>query len=392
MDIDSVVPLDEQSLLDAARRSTGLEDFGDDDWIEPFHVLVESLDNEAELNLIGRLRTRSELLQLLQARLEIEETYKRHPEIEEEEISQPLVVVGQGRSGTSYLLNILAESSANGVLSHWEAMFPCPPPEAENYQSDSRIEKCHKLIDQWNRVTPTLSSMHEFAGHMPMECCQVLALNFRSPTWFSGMGQAASYDAYMATQDYDSTMQYHKRVMKLLQWKNPRQHWVFKDPTHIDRIEALLKVYPDACVIWPHRDPVKALASTVSLIGTLQWGRSDHPFKGHSFEYVVDPFISANRLDNFIKKMESGVIPEKQMFNLLYKDLVEQPLEIIERMYDYFGISFTADDMAAMQRYVKNNPRAARPAHKIQLVDDVTNQRAREAYANYQRYFSVPNE
>ena len=271
MDIAAVVPLDENSLLDSARRATGLSDFGADDWYEPFQVLIKSLEEEAELNLMGRLRTRSELLQLLQARLQIEDTYKRHPEIAEEQIVQPLVIVGQGRSGTSYLINILSENPANGVLKHWEAMFPCPPPEAATYQTDPRIEKCHKLIDQWNRVTPTLTSMHEFAGDVPMECCQVMALNFMSASWFDSLGQVASYDAYIAQQDPEPALRYHQRVMKLLQWKNPRRHWVFKDPTHIDRLQAMLKVYPDACFIWPHRDPVRALASTVSFLGTIQW-------------------------------------------------------------------------------------------------------------------------
>ena len=303
MDISAVVPLDEASLIETAMRNTGLSDFGAEDWLKPFQVLVKSMEEDAELNLIGRLRTRSEILQLLEARLQIEDTYKRHPEIDDEQIIRPLIIVGQGRSGTSFLVNVLSHNPNHGALMQWEAMFPCPPPEASTYCTDPRIEKAHKLIDQWNRVTPTLVSMHEFAGNVPMEDCQILALNFMAPSWFGSLGQAATYDAYMVKVDPELTLKYHKRVLKLLQWKNPRKQWVLKDPIHLDRLEAIMKIYPDACFVWPHRDPIRALSSTVSLLGTIQWGRSDHPFKGGSFEYVLDPVYSAARFNAVIEKL-----------------------------------------------------------------------------------------
>jgi len=124
MDIDHVVPLDERSLLDSAIDATGLDDFGDDDWREPLGVFVKALNEEARLNLMGRIRTRSEILQLLCARLRVEDTYKLHPEIAEETITQPLIIVGQGRSGTTLLQNLLSAHPENGTPMHWEMVFP----------------------------------------------------------------------------------------------------------------------------------------------------------------------------------------------------------------------------------------------------------------------------
>ena len=391
MNISGVVPLDENSLLDAAMRTTGLNEFGADDWREPFRVLIKSLEDEAALNLMGRLRTRSELLQLLEARLQIEDTYKRHPEIEEEKIVQPIFVIGQGRSGTSFLMNVLGANPDNGALMQWEAMLPCPPPEAATYGTDPRIEKSHKLIDQWNRVTPTLVTMHEFAGHVPMEDCEILALNFMAPSWFGSLGQAASYDAYMAKQDIAPAIRYHQRVLKLLQWKNPRQHWMLKDPMHLDRLKALLNIYPDACFVWPHRDPVRALASTISLIGTVQWGRSDHPFKGGSFEYITDPVYSAQRFNAVIEQLEAGLVPHHQMHHMLYKDLVGNTMTAVETMYRHFGILISAEGRNGMQRYLDDHPRDARPAHQFGMgAEAVTS--ARQAYRRYQEHFGIPDE
>jgi len=193
MDIRGIVPLDERSLLDTAMRNTGLSDFGPDDWREPFQVFIKAVDEEAELNLMGRLRTRSDILILLEAKLQIEDTYKRHPEINDEQIVEPIIIVGQGRSGTSLLQNVLAAHPDNGTLMHWEMMFPCPPPEAATYHSDQRIEKANKLVGQWNRVTPTFPSMHELGGDMPFEDSAMMAINFMAQTWLDTCGQAPSY-------------------------------------------------------------------------------------------------------------------------------------------------------------------------------------------------------
>ncbi|MET0656560.1 MAG: sulfotransferase [Steroidobacteraceae bacterium] len=392
MDIRGVVPLDEASLLASAMQNTGLSDFGTDEWREPFQMWLRSLEDDAALNLMGRLRTRSEILQLLEARLQVEDTYKRHPEIEEEQITQPLFIVGQGRSGTSMLCNVLAANPDNGALMQWEAMFPCPPPEAATYSTDPRIQKAHLLIDQWNRVTPTMSSMHEFAGYVPMEDCQVLALTFRAPSWQDSLGQASTYDAYMLKQDPMPALLYHRRVLKLLQWKNPRRHWVLKDPLHLDRLALLMKLYPDACFIWPHRDPVRALASTVSLIGTIQWGRSDHPFKGGSFEYVTNPELSAARLNAVIDELERGVVPSKQFFSVLYKDLVKDTMGVLEAMYRHFDIKLSDAGRKGMAKYLADYPRDARPRHQFDTGGDAAVAAARQAYKRYQEYFRIPNE
>jgi Sulfotransferase family len=394
MNISGVVPLDEKSLLESAMRSTGLSDFGADDWREPFRVFIKSLEEEAELSLMGRLMTRSEILMLLEGRLRIEDTYKRYPEIEDQQIRQPIVIVGQGRSGTSFMQNTLAHNPDFGALMHWAAMFPCPPPEKATYQTDPRIEKADKLVSQWTRVTPTLASMHELAGNLPFEDMSIMAFNFMAPSLFDCMGQVASYDALMFNpkRDWMPAFRYHQRVLKLLQWKNPCKHWVLKDPMHLDRIATILKIYPDACFVWPHRDPVRSLASLVSIIGTLQWGRSDHPFKGGSLEYMTDPNLSAARFNAAIDQLENGVVPPKQIFNLLYKDLVSNTLPTIDAMFRHFGIALTDQGRRGMAKYLTDHPRDARPPHKFSTGTDEAVARARRAFKRYQEHFNIPTE
>lgn len=392
MDIRSVVPLDEQSLLDSAQRATGLFDFGADDWYEPFNVYVKALDEEADLNLMGRLRARQEVLLFLQARLRIEDTYKKHPEIENEQIREPIVVTGQGRSGTSFLQNVLSANPRNETLRHWEMILPCPPPEQATYRSDPRIEQADRLVTQWTRVAPTLEGMHEFGGDMPFEDHIMMSANFTSEGWLGIIGQVPSYALYLADQDPKIAMRYHKRVLKLLQWRNPREHWVLKSVVHLDQLPALFSVYPDACVVWAHRDPVRSLASMIDIMATMQWVGSDDPLKHGALDFLRDPNVSAARFNNVIDLIESKVIPSEQICHVHYKDLIRDTMGTVERIYDHFGIPLTDDGRAGMQRYLGKHPRDDRPPHRYPIAEGSALTTARAAYQRYQDYFNIPIE
>ena len=139
MDIRSLVPLAPDELMATARRNTGFNDFGEDSWLEGFHVFLKALDEEADLHLLGRLMTRSDILRWLEARLGIEAAYARHPEIEDEVIDQPVIVTGLPRSGTSILFELLSQAPQFGSPRNWEIMFPSPPPAAASYRRDPRI-------------------------------------------------------------------------------------------------------------------------------------------------------------------------------------------------------------------------------------------------------------
>ena len=392
MDSRGVVPLSPGSMIDAAMRSTGLSDFGVDDWREPFEVLCKSFDEDADLNLMGRIKVRHDLQLLLKNRLQIEATYRLHPEIDDQEIVRPLMIIGQGRSGTSFLHNLLSASPENGKVMTWEAMFSCPPPEAKTYLTDPRIEKAHKIAEQWNRMVPELISMHEFSGYIPQEDVPLIAHSFRNVGWFMVMGEVLQYYGYMAKADLTPGYRYHKRILKLLQWKNPRKQWVLKNSASLEELAYILKVYPDVCIVWPHRDPTKSVASTVSLIGSMLWGGTDRPFKGASLDQYMDPHGAAARLTHVIDQMESGVVPKERVCNVLYRDLVDKPVETAANIHAYFKLPFSADSRKVLEGYMRNNPRDKRPPHKVSPETRAAVDKDRPAFKRYQDYFGVPDE
>ena len=392
MDLKSLVPLDEDSLIRSARANTGLKDFGAEDWYEPFKVLIKSLDEESQLTLLGRLMTRSDLLLFLQARLQIEDAYTKHPEINDEQIVAPMLIIGQGRSGTSALQNMLASDPDNGVVTTWEAMLPCPPPERSSYRTDPRIEKADRLITQWNRVTPEVPSVHEFTGVIPTECIHVFSLAFRSMGWLNILGQIPSYNIYLNDKSMVPALEYEKRVLKLLQWKNPRKHWVLKNPDSVRYVADTLQVFPDLHFVWIHRDPVRALASLVNLIGILSWIRSDRPQMSGSFEPYSDADMMGVQLAQPIELIEKGILPKERLCNVLYRDFIKDPLGVAQQIYRATGHPVTERSVAAMRRYMEENPRDSRPSARVDLGTPEQIAVERRAFEQYQSYFGVPNE
>lgn len=392
MNIRGIVPLDPQELIETAMRDTGLSDFGDDDWREPFAMLCRSLEEDAQLTFWGRIKSRHEILLLLENRLRIEQTYKDYPEIEDEEIVNPLMIIGQGRSGTSFLLNLLSASPENGNIATWEAIFPCPPPEAATYETDERIERGHKIADQWNRVVPEVMAMHEHSGYVPQEDVPLLAHSFRNIGWWMVIAPVHQYNAYMATVDLEPAYRYHKRILKLLQWKNPRKQWILKNSAALEELRDIIKVYPDVCIVWPHRDPTKSVASTVSILGTMLWGQTDKPFQGNLLDQYMDPKGAAARLDNVIGLIEAGDISKERVCNILYQDLVDDPVETAEKIHAYFGLPFSRESRGVLEDYMRENPRTARPTHTISPETRAAVDRDRAAFDHYMKYFGVPSE
>ena len=391
MDIASLLPLEPAELIARAMANTGLSDFGQDPWREGFEILVKALNEEADLNLFGRLMTRSDLLIWLEERLAIEDAYRRHPEIDEQVVDAPVFIVGQARSGTSILFELLSTDGRFGVPTNWEIMFPCPPPEAATYRSDPRIAKAQHLLTQWHRVAPSFLSMHELGATIPNECKVAMNCTFTSDN-LTGLFQVPSYYAWLAQADLTVPYAHYKRMLKLLQWKNPRRHWLLKSPSHTESLPVLFKVFPDARVVYTHRDPVRARASVVNLLGTLYWMRSDKPFDAASFERLMTAEAYAASLDRVIDQIESGEIPRAQIHDFLFADLMRSPPDALSALYGRLNMDFTAAAKKAAAEYLEHKPSGKFGRNVYELGEQERITRERALFARYQAFHGVPDE
>jgi hypothetical protein len=392
LDIKGVVPLDPDSLIGRAKANTGLSDFGADDWRESFEVLVKSLDEESELNLMGRILTRSDMLMYLEARLRIEDTFKKHPEINDVELAPPIMIIGSGRSGTSALQDLLSCDPDNETPRQWEALFPAPPPEAATYHTDPRIAIADKRMTQWNRVTPQMATIHDWGGHLPSEITPIEATSFQSGAWFIFCGFAPSHGAYLAGRSGEAGLRYVKRVMKLLQWKNPRKRWLLKAPDSMRNLPDAFKVFPDIQLIWMHRDPLKTVSSVVNLIGTILWTRSDKQMDERAMAQLTNPSGLAGLFGMVMDQIDQGLVPASRFHHAQYLDFINDPLATVEKVYKEIGIVLSQEAKQAMATYLREHPRESRPAHKYNVGDAARFADERKVFERYQNYFQVKNE
>ena len=382
--------LDEQALLAAARRRTGLEDFGDPRFREPLAIFLRALDEEAELSLVGRWLAHHEVRTWLENRLEIEETFRRHPEIANEAIPRPLFVTGSGRSGTSILHELLAQDPRNRVLRSWEALHPCPPPERGSCDRDPRIRRAEREVRLWARIAPIYETMHENGARLPQECIYLTAHEFASDL-LSGSYRVPSYAAWLARADLRPAYRYHRRCLQLLQWRCRGSRWALKAPSHLWALDALLDVYPDARIVWTHRDPLAVVASMTSLMTTLLWLRSDRVDAAAVGQGAVRSI--GFMLKRAMALRDAAGLGPDRICDVRYQDLLADPIAAVARVYAHFEIPLHADAEARMRAYLAARPRQRHGAHGWRFDwTGLDADEARRRFAPYRERFGVPAE
>src|SRR5579883_586236 len=393
LDVRSIVPLDEESLLSHASRNTGLSDFGDDEWRPHFRTLIRLIEEEAKLHFFGRILTRSDLLIYLQTRLQIVDAFKKHPEIAEERITEPVFIMGFGRSGTTILQDVMSHDPQFRSVRKWEALFPAPPPVAETYDTDPRIAKAQGLADVVYAISPEWRRMHGWDGNQAVEDIEFTYPAFLSEVWQLAF-QIPSWEPYFAKQDVMHHFAWHKKTLQYLQWKYKKPHWLLKNPTHLPRIPQLLKTYPDAKFIFTHRDPIKSGDSMVNVMGAIYYWRTDDPWGGR----VIDEWIYADQRakmwDDVIGWIESGLIRPGAYANFAYHEFMDDPMATIERAYRTLGLAVNPESFRLMRDYLAGTPQGSHGKHSYKRAtdDDEIASDERRKYQRYQAYFNVPNE
>ncbi len=384
-----MVPLDMDSLIAAARRETGLHDLGDPDWEEPLSVLIDALEHEAELNLMGRMATRSEMILLLRNRLKLTDLVRRHPEIAEQPIVAPIIITGLPRTGTSILQEVLHQDPRLRTPLFWETYFMGEAAEGTDDALYARLGD--EIAQQWIRVTPQIQTMHETAGHIPAEDATVWNYSFVSDAIMS-FYQIPSYHAWVNRADPMLIYKYHRLALQALQWRQPGRRWFGKTLYHLGCLPKLFEAYPDAQVIHTHRDPLRSMASITNLLRTFYWQRSDQDFDSPGFEEIMVGEATAKRLEQVMAWRDDGTVPASQIIDSRYQDLMDDPVAAASRIYARLGLSF--DDAAArrIRDYLAFKPKHKHGAHKYRQMSAEQVARNRPYFRRYQERHNVPDE
>jgi hypothetical protein len=232
--------------------------------------------------------------------------------------------------------------------------------------------------------------MHHNDGDEPNECIFVTMLEFLSDQW-GGTYEIPTYSAHLATADHTDAYRYHRRVLQTLQRRDRRDRWVLKAPSHLAQLRTLFAVYPDARVVLIHRDPLKTVPSTISLMGTIRSMRSREVHVN-----ALAPLISMGygfMLDDTIDARTSGDLPDAQFVDVRYHDLMRAPVDALRDLYDALGIAWPAGHAGAVTEHLRARPKGGRGEHDYSLDEMDLDQAAERArFRRYQERFGVPDE
>ena len=357
--------LDEERVLDLARRQTKLDDFGPDSFLPGLRKLLESLERDAQLNAFGRFFARRQLVELLGHRLQLVDHRKRHPEVADQEIRRPLFVVGLPRTGTTLLYGLLAQDPAHRAPLSWEVDAPCPPPETATYASDPRIATTEARMQQLRELAPRFQEIHPVGSLMPQECIVITASEFMGVR-FEMCFDVATYQEWIVDQDMLPAYRWHRRFLQHLQSRCPGERWVLKSPGHLGPVDALLETYPDALIVQTHRDPLRVVPSVSSLEYCMRGVASD----------AVDPVaIGRQQLRLWSTLLEQGMQARaqrpdqaEQFLDLHFHEIVADPIGCVQRIYRRFDLELSSDAEARMRGYLAENPRAGHGVHDYSLA------------------------
>jgi hypothetical protein len=381
--------LDAEALIAAARKKTGLTDFGDASFRNGLEVLTRALDTEAQLHPLGRLIMRQRLIGLLVVRLKAQALFTRHPEIRQQAIRAPLVIAGLQRTGTTMLHRLLAADPQLRALRSYEAMNPLSEPGMASSGSDPRLQATRLAEKALRYMAPQFFAIHPVNADAPEEEILLMDYSFLSDVAES-LANVPSYAAWLRNQDVTPAYAYMKSLLQLMQWQAGSQsaRWVLKTPAHLGHLDILLQVFPDARIIQTHRDPARTAASYSSMMA-----------HGHGvFTDTVDAHAVAAHWHRKNVAMVEAALQVRaahpvSFIDVSYYDVIEEPMAQVRRIYEFAGLALTPAALAAMEASRRDNPQNKHGVHNYTLEDfGLSLAQIRRDYGRYREFFGIPEE
>ena len=366
-------------LEDGARAATGLHDFGSPYYRAGLERTVEALNTEADLNDVGQVIQHATIGNALIQRLKIEDTYTRHPEIDDEVVGGPVFVIGLPRTGTTALSQLVAADPQFRSLRMWESQAPTPPPEATTQHTDPRIAQAQAGLAMLNDMFPLMKTLYNSEATAATECQDLMGMSFRT-FHFDGVVRVPGYLAWLMDCDMRETYTFHRRVLKLLQWHCRPVLWHLKTPVHMFALDALVEAYPNAKFMWSHRDPAKVMGSVCSLIRYVRsWSSDRDDPEELGAEQLGSWADGVRRAMDFRKR-----VGDDRFADVAFADLQTDPVQTLEATYTSLGLTFTDATVRSVEQWAREHRPGSRGAHDYDLADyGLTPEGVRERFAEY---------
>jgi hypothetical protein len=379
-----MIPIDSKRVMKMAQRTTGLDDWGNGGFRARLDAAVDGL-NEAELNTTGLFGARYVLNWHLGNRLRVVDFAKRHPELDDVDIERPVVITGFFRTGTTFLHNVLAADPNNRVAQAWELAYPVG--RLGDPLGDVTWRRAQaKFTFGFNQAAiPDQGVAHNVTADSYEEDFFLLENDMALLTFWIGFG-AFSYAREMLNWDMMEPYRFHKLQLKILNAQRSAKRWVLKCPWHIWNMDALMAVYPDAQVIFTHRDISKALASHCSLSAKM----ASKLKRSLDVKELGEFWLDYTRI-GLERAMESRKsISESQLYDVRLRDLMANPMTVLQDIYAHFDLGFNEEIAGLLEERIGEKPTSQEGEHEYAIEDfGLTDERVRETLKTYNERFGV---
>jgi len=376
------------ALVEEAQRRTGLTEFDSPSFRDGLSLMVSGANRCERVTPHGRAVFAGQAVGALGNRLKVTEYVRRNPQVLDEQIERPVIVLGAPRTGTTLTANLLATDPARRSLLSWIAEDPIPPPTLETLKTDPR---CLAKLEQeriQREKDPAAGRFFRSSAVYPHECVMLHRHDFKSLAWEAAFPNPA-YSDFVLNGDMGTAYRYHRMVLQILQSKAPGV-WSLKMPSHAVHINWLIETYPDARIIWTHRDPFTAMGSLMSLIANSHTFHTDN---NPDTEYIGRhyPAQIAAHVDRMIAFAKAR--PDVPIHHLQYADMTRDPVSEMRRLYAFLGDDFTPQVEAGMREWLAENPQGKYGKHAYTL-DRFGHSEAsvRPYFENYLAHFQVERE
>lgn len=362
-----------------------ITDFGPDDYLAGLTVLLQSMDYDPHFTEGGRRIAWGNVVSALRARAQAITSMKAHPGFDAQPIVSPVVIAGVPRTGTTALHRLMAVDQRFQGLQSWLLDAPMPRPPVATWKDHPEFQRSVAQIAAKNAATPQKRIAHDVVAEQVHECCMLLRQSFVSNLW-SCSHSAASYDAWWQAQSEAAAYRHYHRCVQLIGSSEPGKRWLLKNPGHIENLDLLFAVFPDARVIQTHRDPAKAVPSLVSLLmqthEAIETDRAEQ--RGEiMLQRETAKWANAVRKAEIVRKAHAG-----QVLDVVHADFHRDPIGEIERIYAFIRMDIPDPTRAAFAERIAKKPELAHGAHRYRIADfGMTEDEARAPFGDYlERY------
>jgi hypothetical protein len=341
-------------LLDAARAATGLEDFGDPHFMKGLSVLVDGFNHEARLSARGEQMAFGALLNMLVNKLRYVRDVRRHPEILEEKITRPIVILGLPRTGTTKLLRILGTDPQAQAMFYWRMLNPAPFPDEAPGDPRGRIEAAQAAVAMLTEHFPGFIARHPTEALQPDEEVLLMQGSFEHVvTWL--FARMPSFYDHAMNGDPRPQYRYLLSQMQYLQWQDGGARgrpWVLKSPCHTGFVDVLLETFPDAVLVHCHRDVNELLPSIAGLVEEMRRIHSDHVDRQQLGDDMLGYF--GRLMDRYLVLRDA--LPAERIIDVRYSEVLHDAAGVVRRIYEHLGRTLTPENARRIATWEEERP------------------------------------